>query len=489
MVSLKWLEVSHEGNVIPNRWNNNDVKPTEKARRKWGLWTYHNYWVLVQSNISTYMAGSSLVAMGMSWWEAFVVTVVGFILVTVLIVLNSLPGAQYHIGFPIVNRGVWGMWGSQFVVWNRIFLSIIWCGECVYVCLQAIWPSIEERIPNHMPADTGMTTASFVAYIIFMVMSLPIIYIRPYKLEMVFYISAAVVLAFQVALLIWSLATMGGEGFGETMHNSSSDVNGWSIAFGIVSTMGSLAAAMLNQNDYARFSKKPRDAIYGQLISIAPYGIICCLIGILVTGATEKRYGEAYWNLPDLLSAIISHGGFRSRTAAFFAGFALVISQIGVNVLGNALSGGFDLAAMLPKYLNIRRGAYVTAIISIACNPWKLVNTSTVFLSVMSSYSVFVGPMAGIMVSSYIVVNRRKIKIDDLYVGNESSIYWYTYGFSISGVTYAALHYISPDKRQVNWITTAPSAKLCMEQYQMVVDEAEENPDGSSNFNLERPYK
>jgi len=23
-------------------------------------------------------------------------------------------------------------------------------GECVYICLKAIWPSIEEQIPNHM---------------------------------------------------------------------------------------------------------------------------------------------------------------------------------------------------------------------------------------------------------------------------------------------------------------------------------------------------
>lgn len=81
----------------------------------------------MNSNISTYMTGSSLVAMGMSWWEALISISIGFILVTILIVLNSLPGAYYHIGFPVVNRSVWGMWGSQFVIWNRVFLSISKC--------------------------------------------------------------------------------------------------------------------------------------------------------------------------------------------------------------------------------------------------------------------------------------------------------------------------------------------------------------------------
>ncbi|KAJ5731712.1 Allantoin permease [Penicillium malachiteum] len=158
----------------------------------------------------------------------------------------------------------------------------------------------------------------------------------------------------------------------------------------------------------------------------------CSIIGILVTAATQDRYGSAKWNLPNLLSAVIEHGSSRSRAAAFFGGVALVISQMGVNVSGNALAGvrrsGFDLAALLPRYINIRRGAYLTALVSIASNPWKLVNTATIFLTVLSSYSVFLGPMTGLMISSYFVINRQKIKVDDLYIGNSTSLYWYTWG-------------------------------------------------------------
>ena len=63
----------------------------------------------------------------MSWWEATIAIIAGTIISNILLVLNSLSGAYYHVGFPVVNRSVWGMWGSQFVIWNRIFLSIIWC--------------------------------------------------------------------------------------------------------------------------------------------------------------------------------------------------------------------------------------------------------------------------------------------------------------------------------------------------------------------------
>jgi NCS1 family nucleobase:cation symporter-1 len=61
-------------------------------------------------------------------------------------------------------------------------------------------------------------------------------------------------------------------------------------------------------------------------------------------------------------------------------------------------------------------------------NPWQLLATASIFLSVLSSYSVFLGPMVGLMVTSYLVVNKQKIRVDDLYVGSNESIYWYTMG-------------------------------------------------------------
>lgn len=94
---------------------------------------------------------------------------------------------------------------------------------------------------------------------------------------------------------------------------------------------------------------------------------------------------------------------------------------------GNALSGGFDLAATFPRFINIRRGAYLTALFSMAVNPQRLVNTATTFISVLGSYSVFLGPMTGLMISSYFVMHKRKINVDDLFVGNKSIIYWYTW--------------------------------------------------------------
>jgi NCS1 family nucleobase:cation symporter-1 len=282
-----------------------------------------------------------------------------------------------------------------------------------------------------------MTTAQFVAYVIFSVISLPVLWIRPHRLEKFFYFASSFTIVFFVVLLIWALATMGPAGFGSTLDSSSQiPLTGgpystvWLMIFGIMSTVGSIAAGIMNQNDYARLAKRPSDAIWGQALAFPLYSIFASAIGILVTAATQNRLGgEAVWNPPTLLARLLEKdpsGG--TRAAIFFAGLALVISQMGSNLPGNALAGGIDLAAVFPRYINIRRGAYIVAILSPIVNPWRLVNTATTFLTVLSGYGVFLAPMTGLMASCYLFVNKRKLNVDDLYQINASSIYWFTLG-------------------------------------------------------------
>jgi NCS1 family nucleobase:cation symporter-1 len=85
------------------------------------------------------MTGSSLIALGLTWRQALAAIIVGNVISTALVILNSLPGAYYHrkrislssyreltmtVGFPLANRYVWGLWGSYFVLLNRILLSL-----------------------------------------------------------------------------------------------------------------------------------------------------------------------------------------------------------------------------------------------------------------------------------------------------------------------------------------------------------------------------
>ncbi|KAL4911463.1 hypothetical protein BDW74DRAFT_184788 [Aspergillus multicolor] len=428
-----------------SRWTNGDIRPVDAERRTWGFLTFHNFWLLINCNISSYLTGSSLIPLGLTWWQAIIAIVIGNILATLALIASSLAGAYYHIGFPVFSRAVWGLWGSQFVIWNRIFLGIVWYGfqswvggECIYLILLSWDPTFATAIPNTIPSSTGTTTAEFVCYVIFCVISLPALWIRPHRIQSFFYISSVITIVFFLVVLIWSLATMGPEGFGDTLSSTAASIpatggpnsTAWLMLYGMMSTIGSIAAGILNQNDYSRLATKPGDAIWGQALAFPFYSVIGSTIGILVTAATQNRLGgEAVWNPPTLFVELLQKDtSSGTRAAVFFAGLALSVSQLGTNLPGNALPGGLDLASVFPGFINIRRGAYIIALVSPVVNPWRLVNTATTFLTVLSGYGVFLAPMTGLMAAHYLLVCRGKVNVDDLFTGDRGSVYWYKGG-------------------------------------------------------------
>jgi NCS1 family nucleobase:cation symporter-1 len=55
-----------------------------------------------------------------------------------------------------------------------------------------------------------------------------------------------------------------------------------------------------------------------------------------------------------------SHGG---RAAAAFGAIGLIIVTLGINISANSISAANDLMSFYPKYINIRRGQLLAAVI------------------------------------------------------------------------------------------------------------------------------
>ncbi|KEF51869.1 uncharacterized protein A1O9_12207 [Exophiala aquamarina CBS 119918] len=413
---------------------NHDIKPIEPERRKWGSLAFISLWSVVAFNMSNFQLGSSLLSVGLNWWQSVVATLLGHIFAAVLIIIVSFPGLYYHISFPLSQRMTWGFNGAIFVVMNRILLSVIWFGVqswqgglMTYVCLRSWFPSIDNLPPTFSPS-TGMNLAQFVGFIVFFVLQLPFLLVSPAHLRYLAYVSTVVGLIVQLVLVIWACSTM--EAFGDILnntHNVGGGQLGWSFVFGITVTMSSITSGTLSVCDYTRFAKRPRSGILPQFAGFLP-AWLSNVFGILTVAGTQKRFGAELWSVVQLLMAIQDQNPTTAtRCAVWFAGFSFLINQLALNIIGNSFSGGTDMASLLPKYINIRRGQYLTAILGLVINPWYLVSGALVFLSVMSAYTVFLQPFLGTVAASYFVLYKQRIKVSDLYKLS-GNIYWYNHG-------------------------------------------------------------
>ncbi|KAL2007498.1 hypothetical protein VTN00DRAFT_8936 [Thermoascus crustaceus] len=436
---IDFLAVPTTKETTSSVWLNDDIRPLPVERRTWTKYAFISFWAINQICLSNWQVGSSLVASGLSVWQTVIAVIVGKIIIAAVAVANGYVGAEWHIGFPVWSRVVWGMYGGYLALLQRILLSLVWFavqswvgGLCVTAVLSSIFSGFQ-HMENTFPESSHLTTKQFIGWIIYNVLTVPMLYLPPEKTKRLLAIMNAVSFFTLLSILIWALSEAKGGGplLSKASTLSSSSELGWSIVNGITSVVGSIAVGLTNQADYSRFSRRPGDQVFGQWFSILLFGAIMPFFGCLASSATMGIYGEALWNPPDIVLKWLDNDyNAKSRAAAFFAGVGLVVCQLAINTVDNAFSTGMDLSGLLPRFINIRRGSYIGLIISIAMCPWELLASAGTFIQVLSAYSVFLGPMCGMMIAEYWIVRSRKIKLTDLYNSDPQGIYYFWHGIN-----------------------------------------------------------
>ncbi|KAI2620083.1 permease for cytosine/purines, uracil, thiamine, allantoin-domain-containing protein [Hypoxylon sp. NC1633] len=436
------LAVDHEDGLTTAQLmlTNNDLKPVEPERRQWGPWNYVGFWVADSFNINTWMISSSMIVAGLSWWQSWLCVWIGYTIAGCFICLTGRIGAMYHIGFPVVNRSSFGIWGCLWPVFNRAAMACIWYGvqsyiggHCVYLMIRSIWLSWDRHtIPNTFSEDSGTTTADYVSFFLFWLVSLPAIWFPVHKIRHLFTVKAYFVPCAGIAFLIWALVRAGGPGpivrQGATIEGSDL---AWQFIKGVMSSIANFATLIVNDPDFSRFAGKPRDALWSQLLTVPIGFAITSLIGILVSSSSIIIYPgtDPIWDPLDLLERFIDDGGSGQRFGVFVISLAFALAQLGTNIAANSVSAGTDMTALLPRFINIRRGGYVCAVVGLAMCPYSLLTSSNQFTTYLSSYSVFLSSIAGVMCSDYYLVRKGYLEIRELYDARKTGPYYFTFGF------------------------------------------------------------
>ncbi|KAI9880498.1 MAG: hypothetical protein M1830_002538 [Pleopsidium flavum] len=421
---------------------NHDLKPVEPERRQWGAWNFVGFWIADSFNINTWMISSSMIIGGLSWWQSWLCVWIGYLISGTFICMTGRIGATYHISFPVASRASFGIWGSLWPVFNRAAMACIWYGvqawiggECVTLMIRAIWTRYTD-LPNSMPASSGTNTRDFLSFFLFWLCSLPAIFVPVQKIRHLFTVKAYFVPVAGVAYFIWAIVKA--HGIGPIVHQPStlhgSDL-GWAMIKGIMSSIANFATLIVNDFDVARFARKPRDALWSQFITIPVGFAVTSFIGIIVSSSSTIIYGKPMWNPLDLLSNFLDGANSGERFGVFIIATAFALAQLGTNIAANSISAGTDMTALLPRYLNIRRGGYICAGVGLAMNPWQLLSSNNNFTTYLSAYSVFLSSIAGVIICDYYIVRKGYYQITELYSAKETSPYYFWFGFHWRGYT------------------------------------------------------
>ncbi|KAI6316468.1 hypothetical protein MCOR29_006687 [Pyricularia oryzae] len=435
---------------------NEDLLPSPPSRQTWSVWSFFAYWWSESWNVSTWSIGASLITVGATVRDALLVVFFANLLSAAVMVLNGFAASRYHIGYPVLSRASFGVYGQFFVVVLRSILGIIWGGVQLYfegqfisICLRCIFPSWDQ-IPNGIPADQHITTQTMVGFFLAFVFTIPFLFVHTSRIQHLFTVKSIIVPAAGLGIVIW--ATKNGNGVGSTALDAqaetartSTSVFAWAIISQFNAIMGANSALLVTIPDIARYSKTRSAQAWGQIIALPVGQTLCASFGIISTSAVINLYGKAYWNPYDLLNGILDQGYTPSaRAGVFFAAASFAFATLGTSIACNFIPFAADVTALLPRYLNIVRGQFLCLIVAFAIVPWRIVSSAAGFLNFLNGYSIFQGPVVAIMIVDYFISRRGNLHIPDLFTKSKEGRYYYTEGFNLRAYASFLIGFLLP---------------------------------------------
>ncbi|WFD00005.1 hypothetical protein MYAM1_002751 [Malassezia yamatoensis] len=424
---------------------NEDMMPVPPEKRTWGSMNYVNFWIADGFNLNTFTIASTLIVAGLNVWQSIVCVAIGYTLVGPLVVLSARPAAMHHLKFPAVCRTSFGMFGSYWPIINRAGMACIWSGvqawlggECVHVFLRTMWHTIDEDIPNKMPANTQTTSAYILCFVINWLLMLPTIWVPLHQLRHLFTVKAVIGPIVGFALFGWCVSRAGKTNVFNDLNNlNSKQLAGsalvWQMLRGIAVSFNNMFTLIVNASDFGSPARKPSAVIWPQLVTIPMVFIVTSFIGIVIAKAAQVQYNEPMWDVVKIMNRMLDpdqNPTAGTRTGLWFISAGFIYVQLLTNVSANTLAAGCDLTALFPRFINIRRGGYIAALVSIVMNPWMLYTSSSQFSSYLGAFSVLLSCIAGPMFADYFLIRRGHYNVADLYSLDKKGWYWYTLGIN-----------------------------------------------------------
>jgi NCS1 family nucleobase:cation symporter-1 len=202
----------------------------------------------------------------------------------------------------------------------------------------------------------------------------------------------------------------------------------WVFFFPALTAMiGFWATLSLNIPDFTRYARSQRDQIIGQAVGLPPTMGLYSFIGVAVTSATVVIYGKAIWDPVELLAR------FTHPVVVVIAMLSLGIATLATNIAANVVSPANDFAHLWPEKIDFRIGGYITGLIGILIQPWKLVSDPTGYIfKWLVAYSSLLGSVGGILIADYFIIRRMELDLPGLY--RREGPYWYSGGVNFKAV-------------------------------------------------------
>ena len=411
---LGFAELSEDVSASP-LWNK-DLAPTTIAQRTWSTWNIAALWIGMSVVISTYTLAGGMIEAGMTWWQAMLTILLGNTIVLIPMCLNAHAGTKYGVSFPVLLRASFGTRGANLPAMLRAVVACGWFGIQTWLGAGAIDVLMGMMFPawrNLSASALGVELHTWIAFFFFWLVQVYFIVRGLEGIKHLESFGAPLLLLAGIVLLVWCVVKAGGMGpvLDGSVALQKQKNNFWSIfpAF-LTGAVGYWATLSTNIPDFTRYAKSQKSQMLGQALGLPTTMTLFAFIGVAVTSATLKIYGEPIGDPIKLMSR------FDSVVVVLFATLVIFVAQLTTNMAANVVSPSNDFSNLNPRLISYVTGGLITAVIGILMMPWELMETAGSYVFTwLIGYSGLMGAIGGIMICDYWVLRRQRLDLAALF--------------------------------------------------------------------------
>ena len=431
-----------------SNWDLITVNPNYKT---WNWKDLFCFWgVNIQSIIAFSLIASLYIVYDLNTFVVFFGTILGSFLVYIFSNLIGKPSQKFGLPFAVLLRSSLGFNGAKYLGLLRALVGIFMFGVQTYIISKAFGYLIRILI---FTVDSSLLSRDIFSFFLI-------------GIDFIDWVSFSAVIIFQT--LMFSV----GINFNKRLINYSaitvylgmiifffgvllSDVKLTSQAFvelldyknllysenifALLSVAGAIftyfSIIIVSFGDFSRYVKNESELKKGNLSLIANLIIFSFFSVFIVIGS------DVFLNLRFLdLSSILTNptdivGKFDNTSITVIAIFFIIISSASTNLVANFIPSQYSLINFLPNSLNLKSASYLILIASFLVGIfWLTVLSQIGVLSFVDTLSSFFGPLFGVMIADYYLINSKSISNKDIYSTEAKSIYYFSKGWHIKGL-------------------------------------------------------
>jgi NCS1 family nucleobase:cation symporter-1 len=417
--------------VTPKGYTENpDLMPIPRSQQKYGGWTWTLMMFSMNTCIPMFFLGPIGQGLGLNFWQALWGSLIGNVAAVIVMWLNGVVGVKHGITFPVQLRHTFGFKGTHIPVIMRGLSGLVWFGVEAWAGSLAITMIVVSL--TGAPKDQVTTIA--IRYLIIAL----VVYLGSFVLVMLFGLqgigkmanwAGPIMLVYFVWLVIWLLTRAE---FQPQIPNLWVRKAGYfSLPFVLYLAVQTnwWATVALNMSDISRGVNSEKKGAFGTGLFV---GIVLCQMLGTALGYTAVALTGTI--LPQDIIVKFSPGVIPAIIGLLFAFLAPWSTDMTANSipLFNILMSTFKM--------RWKPAVIVGTIIAFFAVPWWHVSSGQQYVDYIQgwagNYGILLGPIAGLMIANYWLVQKKKIDMGALYTKG-SGVYWYRNGWSIAA--YASL--------------------------------------------------